>query len=329
MRLHGFLSFGIVSSLVAVVASVALVGCSAAPDDESVIGGDSALSSGARGTQLQASAVANLVRQAGFPESVVSKMVCTAYWESNFFDHAINNDSNGTSDHGIFQVNSIHIHDRGCPSSTNGLYDPTANTQCAFLIYKADVARGHDGITAPWAGYRAHKSECDRPASPSSPWNFGGAASGPSATPTQGPQIPTTAAPQAGATAGTCNRNGAFYCGNPDSNLKGDPNTLYHCVSGRMVQTQVCTSGCNISAQGVDDFCVADSSASGTTGTGSSAGTGTGTGTGTDFGAGICAPAFGECLGPDDSCCNDDQGNPQTCVQSPADATQFFCSASI
>jgi hypothetical protein len=248
-------------------------------------------------------------------------MVCTAYYESGFDPQAVKHDSNGTSDHGILQVNSIHIHDRGCPSTTDGLHDPTANAQCAFLIYKADVARGHDGITAPWAAYRAHKAECDRPASSSSPWYFGGGAAGPSGAPT--PAKSPTATTTAATTAGTCNRNGGFYCGNPASNLKGDPNTLYHCESGRMVQSQACTNGCTISAQGVDDFCTDDQN---TTDPGTAD---TGGGGGGDFGSGICAPADGECLGPSDACCGDDLGNPQTCTQDPTDATRFFCATSI
>jgi hypothetical protein len=318
MRLIGFLSSGIFTCALVSLGSGAFMGCAADPGDEPVDQSDSHLTSSMSGRQLQASEVANLVRQAGFPEAVVSKMVCTAYYESHFYDHSINHDSNGTTDHGIFQVNSIHIHDRGCPPTTEGLYDPTANANCAFLIYKADLAKGqgHDGVTAPWAAYRGHKPECDQPASPSSPWNFSGSA-GPTGTPAPGgaaAPAPTTAA----TTAGTCNRSGAFYCGNPASNLKGDPNSLYHCESGRMVLAQACTSGCNVSAQGTDDFCSADPNAAVNT---------PNQGTATDFGAGLCAPVDGACLGPGDTCCADAFGIPQTCTQDLVDPTQFFCSS--
>jgi hypothetical protein len=386
MRLIGFFSSGIVSCALASVACLAFAGCAGASDDESLAQGDSHLTSSMSGNQLKATAVAQLIRQAGFPEAVVSKMVCTAYYESRFYDHTINHDSNGTSDHGLLQVNSIHIHDKGCPSTTDGLYDPTANTKCAFLIYKADVARGHDGITAPWAAYRAHKSECDKPAAASSPWNFGGASPGPTGVPTPGVPTPgvkpcanpnpllTPAADQiacngdadscgfdtghactdpadccsnacadngtgqtvcggaattaaAATTGGTCNRNGAFYCGNPASKLKGDPNSLYQCESGRMIFSQACTAGCNISAQGVDDFCSPDPNTGVTSTIGGTPNFGTDTGFQTDPGGGFCAPANGVCLGPGDTCCADAFGIPQTCVQDPVDETVFLCSS--
>jgi hypothetical protein len=61
--------------------------------------------------------------------------------------------------------------------------------------------------------------------------------------------------PATGTTAGRCNRNGALYCGNPRSALKGDPNSLYECVANVMTLINACPNGCSVSAAGVDDKC--------------------------------------------------------------------------
>ena len=98
---------------------------------------------------------ATLIRQAGFPESVVGKMLCTIKYESNFYERASNKNRNGSSDYGLFQVNSLHIGGtNGCPSSSSALYNAATNTKCALAIYKSQ------GINA-WYGYKKHKSECD------------------------------------------------------------------------------------------------------------------------------------------------------------------------
>src|SRR5690349_17176095 len=78
-----------------------LAGCSAAAPEDF---GSSDDHLNASGRSLSANSVAALIRQVGFPESVVSKMVCTAYYESRFDPRAINHDSNGTTDYGLFQV---------------------------------------------------------------------------------------------------------------------------------------------------------------------------------------------------------------------------------
>lgn len=83
-------------------------------------------------------------------------MVCTAKYESSFYERASNKNKNGTTDRGLFQINSIHIgRTRGCPSSADGLWNPTTNAKCALSIYNSQ------GISA-WYAYRKHKSECDR-----------------------------------------------------------------------------------------------------------------------------------------------------------------------
>jgi hypothetical protein len=115
-----------------------------------------------QGRKLSEEEVASLVRQVGFPENMVGTMVCTVKWESGFYDRATNQNHNGTTDYGLFQINSIHIGGtNGCPGNADALFDVMTNSQCALAIYNMQ------GINA-WYGYKAHKSECDSYAAPQS-----------------------------------------------------------------------------------------------------------------------------------------------------------------
>lgn len=139
---------------VASLCLVAFVGCAAETEEDE---GDTATSEDKllAGRQLDESEVADLLRDAGFPEKVVPTMVCTAKWESAFFERAYNKNKNGSKDYGLFQINSIHLNDDNCPSTVDGLYSAAKNTQCAFNVYS------NEGLTA-WVGYKKHKTECDR-----------------------------------------------------------------------------------------------------------------------------------------------------------------------
>lgn len=136
-----------------------IAGCAAESSEEEEPSGESQdhLLAGRRLSERE---VATLVRNAGFPESMVGKMVCTAKYESSFYEKASNKNTNGSGDYGLFQVNSIHFGRSGCPSGSAGLYNATTNTKCAYQIYKSQ------GINA-WYGYKKHKSECDRYPAPS------------------------------------------------------------------------------------------------------------------------------------------------------------------
>jgi hypothetical protein len=106
------------------------------------------------GPRLTPHEVAALVRRAGFPEYEVGKMVCTARYESSFYERASNRNSNGTIDRGVFQINSIWIGASGCPHTATGLYDADANARCAHAVWR------EQGNNA-WYGYQAHRSTCD------------------------------------------------------------------------------------------------------------------------------------------------------------------------
>jgi C-type lysozyme/alpha-lactalbumin family len=136
---------------------VAVSGCAADASPDADPGDDTAATEDAllAGRLYTAAEVADLVREAGFPEEVVGQMVCTAKFESSFFERATNKNKNGSVDRGLFQINSIHMHDPGCPSTAEGVFDAEANVKCARVIFRMQ------GLKA-WFGYRKHKAECDR-----------------------------------------------------------------------------------------------------------------------------------------------------------------------
>ncbi|MDB4935233.1 MAG: hypothetical protein JWP87_2205 [Labilithrix sp.] len=104
------------------------------------------------GRRLSEAETAQLLRNAGFPESAVGPMVCTAKYESSFYERATNSNTNGSIDRGLFQINSIHVGTPGCPSAA-GLFDAAQNTHCALKVYQSQ------GINA-WYGYQHHRAEC-------------------------------------------------------------------------------------------------------------------------------------------------------------------------
>ena len=108
------------------------------------------------GRRIPQREVAQILRSAGFPASVVPKMVCTAKYESSFYERASNRNSNGSIDRGLFQINSIHLGRAGCPSrgNANALYTASTNARCALQIYRSQ------GLNA-WYGYQAHRTECN------------------------------------------------------------------------------------------------------------------------------------------------------------------------
>lgn len=137
-----------------------IAGCSASTEEQDPVGEsqDRLLA----GRRLSEREIAGLVRDAGFPERVVGTMICTAKYESSFYERASNRNRNGSTDRGLFQINSIHVGSMpGCPSSSSSLNDARTNTRCAYAIYRAQ------GLNA-WYGYRKHRTECDNYDAPSS-----------------------------------------------------------------------------------------------------------------------------------------------------------------
>jgi len=105
--------------------------------------------------------VANNARKAGFPESAVPVMVCISKYESSFNCDATNKNVDGSTDYGLFQINSYYWCSgdpyskyNECGTSCTSLFNCQTNANCAYRVYK------EQGFNA-WYGYQYHKSECD------------------------------------------------------------------------------------------------------------------------------------------------------------------------
>lgn len=153
--------FNFLSVLFAAPVAFAMLatGCAVEPDtDESTGESEDHLLAGRR---LTTGEIAADLRAAGFPESAVGPMVCTAKYESSYYERASNHNTNGTYDYGLFQINSIHLKQKGCPSTSAGLYDAEANAKCAYAVWKSQ------GLNA-WYGYQKHRTECNATKAPAS-----------------------------------------------------------------------------------------------------------------------------------------------------------------
>ena len=143
--------------LISVVAVMA-IGCSSTEGDEDPL--EESQEQLRTGRLVPEDEVVMLLRKYGFPERDIPRMVCTAKWESSFFEASVNNNRRRgiivSVDRGLFQINSIHLgRTPGCPWNADDLWDADINARCAAGVYRAQ------GINA-WYGYRAHRAECER-----------------------------------------------------------------------------------------------------------------------------------------------------------------------
>lgn len=105
--------------------------------------------------------VAGYLRHAGFSESTVPTMVCISKYESSFNCDATNKNVDGSTDYGLFEINSYYWCSgdptskyNECGTTCQSLFDCQKNTNCAYRVWK------EQGFNA-WYGYQYHKSECD------------------------------------------------------------------------------------------------------------------------------------------------------------------------
>jgi lysozyme C len=105
--------------------------------------------------------VATYLKNAGFPQTNVPTMVCISKYESSFNCDAINVNTDGSGDYGLFQINSYYWCSgdplskyNQCGVSCTSVYDCQANAKCAYTVWK------QQGYNA-WYGYKYHKTECD------------------------------------------------------------------------------------------------------------------------------------------------------------------------
>ncbi|XP_046906345.1 lysozyme C isoform X2 [Hypomesus transpacificus] len=111
----------------------------------------------------QRCALAKVMKDAGmdgFRGNSLPNWVCLAKWESNYNTEAINHNTDGSTDYGIFQINSRYWCDDGrTPGSKNicGIRCRellTDNIQTAIRCAKR-VAQDPNGIKA-WVAWRCH-----------------------------------------------------------------------------------------------------------------------------------------------------------------------------
>lgn len=77
--------------------------------------------------------VARYAHQAGFPDSELVTAVAVAYAESTFNERATHRNSDGSTDYGLWQINSVH----GFPEIASGAWaDPATNARLAYQVWK-------------------------------------------------------------------------------------------------------------------------------------------------------------------------------------------------
>lgn len=80
-----------------------------------------------------AQGVANVLRQAGFPESALQTMMAIGMAESSWNPNATHSNPNGSIDQGLFQINSIH---KGNPWYPTNPFDPLQSARAAYAIWQ-------------------------------------------------------------------------------------------------------------------------------------------------------------------------------------------------
>lgn len=115
---------------------------------------------------LSDSEIAGAVRDAGFPKHSWTVAVAVALAESGGNPTATNHNSNGSTDYGLFQINSVHAD----LLSKHNWQDPTDNARMALAI------SAHGNNWTPWVAfttgrYRMYlpraKAATGKPATPS------------------------------------------------------------------------------------------------------------------------------------------------------------------
>lgn len=90
-------------------------------------------------------------RNAVFTDADIERGLCTIQWESGWDPSAVNSDnSDGSIDRGLWQLNTIHKNKDWWPDDVNLLFNPEYNTRCALQIWT------DWGSYSPWYGYKNH-----------------------------------------------------------------------------------------------------------------------------------------------------------------------------
>ena len=122
----------------------------------SFAGGASNYSGGAQGAGWGSGGqqgIANVLRQAGFPESAIPTMMGIAMAESSGNPGATHSNSNGTIDQGLFQINSVHKGNAWYPQNP---MDPLQSAQAAFALYQGAGGSFRDWTTFTNGAYKKY-----------------------------------------------------------------------------------------------------------------------------------------------------------------------------
>jgi lipocalin len=105
--------------------------------------------------------IVNYLKNAGFPSYSYGTMVCISKYESSFDCDATNRNTDGSTDYGLFQINSYwwcsgdaKSKYNSCNTSCTSLFNCQTNANCAYTVWR------QQGYNA-WYGYQYHKTECD------------------------------------------------------------------------------------------------------------------------------------------------------------------------
>lgn len=96
--------------------------------------------------KLTAQEIASAMSAAGWPASQIPTGVAVAFAESGGNPNATNRNNNGSTDHGLFQINSIH---KATLASGNWA-NPTDNARMALKVYKEA-----GNSWRPWVAYKS------------------------------------------------------------------------------------------------------------------------------------------------------------------------------
>jgi len=97
--------------------------------------------------------VAAHLKLVGFSDYIIPTMVCVAKHESKLRVDALNRNENGSTDHGLFQINDAWWLSE-CGVGPEGLKDPLVNIRCAKTVFD------RQGLMA-WYGYQKHWAACN------------------------------------------------------------------------------------------------------------------------------------------------------------------------
>lgn len=108
------------------------------------------LPTGTNGAALTAQQLKSVLQTAGFGEPSIRTAYGIAMRESRAYPRVVSpKNSNGTQDHGLFQINDVH---RASTDFTQ-IYDPVFNAQVAYRLSNGGSNFGAWGIgTSGWAG---------------------------------------------------------------------------------------------------------------------------------------------------------------------------------